>query len=139
MKTHHNRHDSAGRAIEEAKSPDIIPFEFGDWVEGNVEERTFFALLETILRLDTVDTARQTLDEQMAQSIVRLKEFLRSEEQKLNLASPLHRLAQGYSITMEAKTRKVVKHGRGLMVNERLVTRLYDGEIISKVALVNDQ
>ncbi len=86
---------------------------------------------------DAVDTASQTLEEQIAQYIARLKEFLCSEEQKLNLASPLHRLRQGYSITMEAKTRKVVKSSADVLPNKEIVTKLYKGELYSHVISQN--
>ncbi len=86
---------------------------------------------------DAVDGVAKTLEEQRTQLFARFKDYLAGEEQKLNLASPLHRLRQGYSITMEALSRKVVRRVRDTYVNQELLTKVYDGEFVSKVTLVN--
>lgn len=64
-------------------------------------------------------------------SLSRQRHRLELLQQRLADASPEKMLARGYSITL--KDGKVVKNGDVLQLNDEIVTRLYQGEIVSIV------
>ena len=82
---------------------------------------------------DNLHEQTALLDEGVSEFLQRIKELLKNEAQKLALASPTNRLRQGYSITMDARTRKVVKKKSDVTSGQELATVVYQGEVISKV------
>lgn len=100
----------------------------------NISEVLATSMKQVIVRSkDDLNTQAASLEEGAQEFFARIKDLLRQEAQKLNLASPQNRLRQGYSITMEAATRKVVKKKLDVSVGQELVTVVYEGEFISKV------
>ncbi len=100
----------------------------------NMSESLATSMKQTITRTkDDLATHESSLEEGLKDFFARIKDLLRNEAQKLALASPENRLRQGYSITRDASTRKVVKKKSDVSVGQELVTVVYQGEINSKV------
>ncbi|MCA9111723.1 MAG: exodeoxyribonuclease VII large subunit [Planctomycetaceae bacterium] len=57
----------------------------------------------------------------------------------LNALSPLNVLERGYSITQLAETGKVVKRVEDVSVGDQLLTRLHQGQVVSRVESVEQQ
>ncbi|MBI4023946.1 MAG: exodeoxyribonuclease VII large subunit [Verrucomicrobia bacterium] len=58
--------------------------------------------------------------------------------QRLELLSPKATLARGYSITLDAATRRVVRSARSVQDGQSLLTHLADGEVRSRVERKHD-
>lgn len=67
-------------------------------------------------------------------SLKQRREQLRQIERRLNALGPQQVLSRGYSITMDAKTGKILKDAKQAKAGQKLKTRLKAGEVISKVA-----
>jgi exodeoxyribonuclease VII large subunit len=52
-------------------------------------------------------------------------------ESRLRLLSPENALARGYSITMDARSGKIIRAARAVRAGQRLRTKLRSGEITS--------
>ena len=76
-------------------------------------------------------TTRKDISLAVQTSLSRQRHRLELLQQRLADASPEKMLARGYSITL--KDGKVVKNGDVLQLNDEIVTRLYQGEIVSIV------
>lgn len=76
-------------------------------------------------------TTRKDVSLAVQTSLSRQRHRLELLQQRLADASPEKMLARGYSITL--KDGKVVKNGDVLQLNDEIVTRLYQGEIVSIV------
>ena len=76
-------------------------------------------------------TTRKDISLAVQTSLSRQRHRLELLQQRLADASPEKILARGYSITL--KDGKVVKNGDVLQLNDEIVTRLYQGEIVSIV------
>lgn len=76
-------------------------------------------------------TTRKDISLAVQTSLSRQRHRLELLQQRLVDASPEKMLARGYSITL--KDGKVVKNGDVLQLNDEIVTRLYQGEIVSIV------
>lgn len=76
-------------------------------------------------------TIRKDVSLAVQTSLSRQRHRLELLQQRLADASPEKMLARGYSITL--KDGKVVKNGDVLQLNDEIVTRLYQGEIVSIV------
>lgn len=68
--------------------------------------------------------------------IENVKSLLLKETEKLNLVSPALRLKQGYSITCDALSGKIIRSISQVKVGKDLKTKLYKGIISSKVEKV---
>ena len=76
-------------------------------------------------------TTRKDISLAVQTLLSRQRHRLELLQQRLADASPEKMLARGYSITL--KDGKVVKNGDVLQLNDEIVTRLYQGEIVSIV------
>lgn len=76
-------------------------------------------------------TTRKDISLTVQTLLSRQRHRLELLQQRLADASPEKMLARGYSITL--KDGKVVKNGDVLQLNDEIVTRLYQGEIVSIV------
>ena len=90
--------------------------------------------------MDLVASRRQMLDELFA-GLVRAAEA-GNDHRKNRLAlvaarlenlSPLGVLARGYSVTLDAVTRKVMRSVKQAHGGRKLITRVRDGEIVSVI------
>ncbi|RGX82717.1 exodeoxyribonuclease VII large subunit [Bacteroides intestinalis] len=93
-------------------------------IPSAVVRRVSDAKLALLTTRKDVSLAVQTL-------LSRQRHRLELLQQRLADASPEKMLARGYSITL--KDGKVVKNGDVLQLNDEIVTRLYQGEIVSIV------
>jgi exodeoxyribonuclease VII large subunit len=109
------------------------------WEKAGVELKNSQRMLATHIQQaiantrNEIEVSAQTLEQGIKSFLEQVRNFLLQSEQKLNLASPLHRLAQGYSITREQGSGRVVKRAEQVIIGQRLVTRLFKGELRSKV------
>ena len=94
-------------------------------IPSAVVRRVSDAKLALLTTRKDISLAVQTL-------LSRQRHRLELLQQRLADASPEKMLARGYSITL--KDGKVVKNGDVLQLNDEIVTRLYQGEIVSIVA-----
>ena len=93
-------------------------------IPSAVVRRVSDAKLALLTTRKDISLAVQTL-------LSRQRHRLELLQQRLADASPEKMLARGYSITL--KDGKVVKNGDVLQLNDEIVTRLYQGEIVSIV------
>ncbi len=93
-------------------------------IPSAVVRRVSDAKLALLTTRKDISLAVQTL-------LSRQRHRLELLQQRLADASPKKMLARGYSITL--KDGKVVKNGDVLQLNDEIVTRLYQGEIVSIV------
>lgn len=93
-------------------------------IPSAVVRRVSDAKLALLTTRKNISLAVQTL-------LSRQRHRLELLQQRLADASPEKMLARGYSITL--KDGKVVKNGDVLQLNDEIVTRLYQGEIVSIV------
>ncbi len=93
-------------------------------IPSAVVRRVSDAKLALLTTRKDISLAVQTL-------LSRQRHCLELLQQRLADASPEKMLARGYSITL--KDGKVVKNGDVLQLNDEIVTRLYQGEIVSIV------
>lgn len=93
-------------------------------IPSAVVRRVSDAKLALLTTRKDISLAVQTL-------LSRQRHRLELLQQRLADASPEKMLARGYSITL--KDGKVVKNGYVLQLNDEIVTRLYQGEIVSIV------
>ena len=93
-------------------------------IPSAVVRRVSDAKLALLTTRTDISLAVQTL-------LSRQRHRLELLQQRLADASPEKMLARGYSITL--KDGKVVKNGDVLQLNDEIVTRLYQGEIVSIV------
>ena len=93
-------------------------------IPSAVVRRVSDAKLALLTTRKDISLAVQTL-------LSRQRHRLELLQQRLADASPEKMLARGYSITL--KDGKVVKNGDVLQLNDQIVTRLYQGEIVSIV------
>ena len=93
-------------------------------IPSAVVRRVSDAKLALLTTQKDISLAVQTL-------LSRQRHRLELLQQRLADASPEKMLARGYSITL--KDGKVVKNGDVLQLNDEIVTRLYQGEIVSIV------
>lgn len=93
-------------------------------IPSAVVQRVSDAKLALLTTRKDISLAVQTL-------LSRQRHRLELLQQRLADASPEKMLARGYSITL--KDGKVVKNGDVLQLNDEIVTRLYQGEIVSIV------
>lgn len=70
---------------------------------------------------------------QPSHSMKQRREQLRQIERRLNALGPQQVLTRGYSITMDAVTGKILKDAKKVKADQKLKTRLKNGEVISKV------
>jgi exodeoxyribonuclease VII large subunit len=62
----------------------------------------------------------------------KIKKIFKQEEEKLNLASPELKLKQGYTITFD-ENGKIIKELTKLKTNQIIRTKLYKGQILSRI------
>ena len=74
-------------------------------------------------------TARRDIAQAVTSSLSRHRHRLELLQQRLTDASPEKQLARGYSITL--KDGKVVRHSGEMKEGDKIVTRLYQGELLS--------
>lgn len=79
----------------------------------------------------TLLTVRKDMSQVVTSSLAYHRHRLELLQQRLADASPEKQLARGYSLTL--KGGKVVKRAEELWAGDEIVTRLRDGEVISKV------
>jgi exodeoxyribonuclease VII large subunit len=73
------------------------------------------------------------MEKQQSEYIKNLRHRLELGKQRLELLSPAAILARGYSITLDAKNRKVIRSVKSVQVGSQLLTKLKDGEVQSTV------
>ncbi|MFA5880003.1 MAG: exodeoxyribonuclease VII large subunit [Candidatus Margulisiibacteriota bacterium] len=64
-----------------------------------------------------------------------IKEKSESLAERLNAANPLHKIKQGFSVTRDATSKKVIKSIKDLQKDQLITTELIDGKFCSKVIL----
>lgn len=62
----------------------------------------------------------------------RIRDILEQQEEKLNLSSPILKLKQGYTITLD-KDGQIIKDLKGVKLNSLIQTKYYKGHILSQV------
>lgn len=62
----------------------------------------------------------------------KIKEKLEQEKEKLSLSNPILKLKQGYSITFDEEG-KIIKNPEKLKISQKIKTKFYKGQVISKV------
>jgi exodeoxyribonuclease VII large subunit len=82
-------------------------------------------------RREVLDLARERLNEQARHRMREWQNRLKTLEARLRLLGPEQVLARGYSITMDARTGKVLRAAKSVQAGQRLKTRLKEGEVIS--------
>jgi exodeoxyribonuclease VII large subunit len=86
-----------------------------------------------VLRQET-----ERLHEQTRHRMRELKNCLGAIETRLRLLGPDQVLSRGYSITMDARTGKVLRDSRAVEEGKKIRTKLKSGEIISTVERASD-
>jgi exodeoxyribonuclease VII large subunit len=84
-------------------------------------------------RRELLHQEEQRLKEQVRHSLERRRNRFSALESKLHLLGPEQVLSRGYSITLDAKTGKVLRDAADVEVGSRLRTKLKRGEVLSKV------
>jgi exodeoxyribonuclease VII large subunit len=81
------------------------------------------------------------LDEQSLRAIRRrltsLREQLAANASRAEALSPLSVLARGYSVTLRAATGKVLRDPHDVVTGEQLITRVWRGEVYSRVERID--
>jgi exodeoxyribonuclease VII large subunit len=77
------------------------------------------------------------LREQMRHQLRERKTFFNALQTRLRLLGPEQVLARGYSITMDAKSGKVLRNADEIKQGQRLKTRLKRGEVLSRAETGN--
>ena len=81
---------------------------------------------------------RHQLTHSMQQKLATLEQRLADSSRQLDLISPLQVLARGYSITyLAANEQSPIRNVNEIQVNDMIETRLYNGNIQSRVEKVN--
>jgi exodeoxyribonuclease VII large subunit len=82
-------------------------------------------------RREVLELARERLDELARHRMREWQNRLETLEARLRLLGPEQVLARGYSITMDAKTGKVLRSAKSVKPGQQLKTRLKEGEVRS--------
>jgi len=83
-----------------------------------------------------LDEFLDRLDRAMQQRVANARDRLEGQVAQLASLSPLNVLARGYSLTRKEGEREVVRSAAQVQPGDRLLTRLHQGEIISRVETV---
>jgi exodeoxyribonuclease VII large subunit len=97
--------------------------------------RPIFASPERSLETPTLrlDDLHQALDSAMDVLVQARIDQLERSSSVLDAISPLKTLSRGYSVTMDSKTQQVITSKQQVTVGQEIVTKLSDGEMVSKV------
>jgi len=76
---------------------------------------------------------RNRFQQNQTETLTSLKNELRSIHQRLELLNPKATLQRGYSITLDPKSKKVIRSIKDVSKNQSILTQLADGEIQSVV------
>jgi len=88
---------------------------------------------------EKIDDLEQRLRRTGAQALVRQKERLAAVAGRLESLSPLNVLRRGYSLTRKEGSPELARDSAELTVGDRLVTRLANGEVVSRVESVGSK
>ncbi len=80
-----------------------------------------------------LDDWNERLQRAMQRRVEQLREQLRAQTARLENLSPLNVLARGYSVTRKEDETTVIHNAAQVEPGERIVTRLHQGQIISRV------
>jgi exodeoxyribonuclease VII large subunit len=84
-------------------------------------------------RRELLQQEERRLREQTRHQLQALQNRLATVDTRLRLLGPEQVLARGYSITMEAKSGKIIRRANDAKAGVNLKTRVKDGEIFSRV------
>lgn len=88
-------------------------------------------------QLQQVDFLQQTLIQLMRLKLQAYKQQLCNNAGRLNTLSPLKTLSRGYSISLDATTSHSLTSISTISIDQKILTRLIDGEILSHVEKIN--
>ena len=79
---------------------------------------------------EDISSLEEELHESMKERIVNLKEDIDNFQKRLELINPMNVLKRGYSITTNEKG-EVIRSIKDVSQNDKIITKVADGEIIS--------
>jgi exodeoxyribonuclease VII large subunit len=104
------------------------------------ERRVFRKPLERLRELEQqLDGWSERLQRAMRQGLDRASQRVASAAARLEGLSPLNVLGRGYSLTWFAADQVLIRSAQGLPVGTRIVTRLRDGRLVSRVEEVQPE
>ncbi len=83
-----------------------------------------------------LDSLRQRLDHGIQRNLERRKHQIAEQAAGLEALSPLGVLARGYSVTQREPTGKVIANFSEVIIGDRILTRLGEGTLISRVEAI---
>ena len=105
-----------------------------DYATLNMEQ----ALIKNVeSKKDEVDSLKEELEDCLKDKMDSYKELIDHFETQLSMLNPVSILKRGYSISTD-ENGKIIKSTKDIKPNEKIITSLSDGKIISNVESVED-